>query len=61
MDTNQPAILSARTLLRLPVDSGRRFPEEWEITARRMAVVHGAAVAHDTEPAGAPRLDTPDD
>lgn len=59
MAPDQPAIAATRSLLKLPAESGARFPEEWQIVARRMEVVHATSVSHEIEPAGAPRLDTP--
>jgi hypothetical protein len=61
MASDQTAITSVRLLLHLPTETGERFPEEWKIVAHWVEVVHGTPVSHDTEPAGAPRLDVPDD
>lgn len=57
MELDQPAIAGMRALLKLPADSGERFPEEWKIVGGRVDVVHTTPVSHDVEPAGAPRLD----
>jgi hypothetical protein len=57
MESDQAAIAITRALIKLPAKAGQRFAEEWTIVARRVEVVHGAPVPHDTEPAGAPRLD----
>jgi hypothetical protein len=59
MESDQPAIAGTRMLLKLPAESGARFPEEWRIVARRVEVVHATSVSHEIEPAGAPRLDAP--
>lgn len=59
MEPEQAAIARTRMLLKLPAESGARFPEEWKIVARRVDVVHATLVSHDIEPAGAPRLDVP--
>jgi hypothetical protein len=56
MDSDRPAITWTRTLLDLPEDTGERFADEWEIVRRRIEMVHGVPLSHDTEPAGAPRL-----
>jgi hypothetical protein len=61
MESDQAAIARTRALLKLPVESGHRFAEEWAIVRRHVEIVHGAPVSHDTEPAGAPRLDVPHD
>ncbi len=58
MDSDRPAVAWTRALLDLPEDSGERFPEEWAIVRRRIEMVHGVRLSHDTEPAGAPRLAT---
>ncbi len=51
---------SMRTLLNLPDARGALFDEEMERTRRRIEAVHRAPVSHETEPAGAPRLQPPD-
>ena len=61
MEPDQPAIAGIRALLKLTAGAGERLPEEWKIVGRRIEVVHDTAVSHDTEPAGAPRLDAPDE
>jgi hypothetical protein len=48
-----------RSLLKLPAEVGERFAEEWKTVARRIERVHTVPVSHDTEPAGAPRLERP--
>jgi len=49
-----------RALLALPDERGALFDEEMARTRRRIDAVHRAAVSHDTEPAGAPRLQPSD-
>jgi hypothetical protein len=61
MASNQTAIAWIRRLLELPVGSGERFPEEWQTVERRVDTVHRTPVSHEIEPAGAPRLDVPDE
>lgn len=56
---SEPVIARVRALLRLSAESGDRLPEEWTVVARRVGIIHDAAVSHDVEPAGAPRLDIP--
>ena len=56
MESDRPITAGTRALLRLPATSGERFPEEWKIVARRIEAVQTHPVSHDTEPAGAPRL-----
>jgi hypothetical protein len=56
MDPDRASVASTRELLRLPQESGDRFAEEWMVVRRRIEVVHGVPVSHETEPAGAPRL-----
>lgn len=58
MPLDQAAIAWIHELLKLPAACGPRFPEEWNIVARRVEAVHETPVSHETEPAGAPRLDT---
>jgi hypothetical protein len=59
MDPDRSVIAWTRALLGLPAEAGERFSEEWTAVARRIEIVHGLRVSHDTEPAGAPRLDAP--
>jgi hypothetical protein len=59
--TDQAPIAWTRTALRLPAESGRRFPEEWKIVERRVETVHATPVSYEIEPAGAPRLGGPDE
>jgi len=61
MEPAQPAIAQIRTLLNLSAESGERLSEEWKLVARRVALVHKLQVSHDIDPAGAPRLDVPDE
>ncbi len=61
MASIQAAIAWTRTLLKLPAEPGQRFPEEWKIVERRVETVHRTPVSHEIEPAGAPRLDVPDE
>ena len=61
MAPNQAAIAWTRTLLELSAGSGDRFQEEWKIVERRVDTVHRTPVSHEIEPAGAPRLDVPDE
>jgi hypothetical protein len=61
MGTDQASIAWTRTVLRLPAESGQRFPEEWTIVERRVETVHGTPVSFEIEPAGAPRLEVPDE
>jgi hypothetical protein len=61
VEPDRTAIIWTRTLLGLSTPLGGRFPEEWKIVKHRVEVVHQAAVSHDVEPAGAPRLDVPDE
>lgn len=61
MASHQAAVAWTRTLLELPAGSGERFPEEWQIIERRVDIVHRTPVSHEIEPAGAPRLDVPDE
>lgn len=61
MGTDRAAIAWTRTVLTLPVEFGERFPEEWKIVERRVGAVHGTPVSYEIEPAGAPRLDAPDE
>jgi len=61
MESDQAAIARTRALIKLPAEAGQRFAEEWTSVARRVEVVHGTPVPHETEPAGAPRLDVPDE
>jgi hypothetical protein len=51
---------SIRTLLNLPDTRGALFDEEMERTRGRIEAVHRAPVSYETEPAGAPRLLSPD-
>ena len=59
MESDRPVTVHIRTLLRLPAESGERLPEEWGVVVRRVEVIHDLPVSHDTDPAGAPRLDVP--
>ncbi len=61
MEPEGPVIIWTRSLLRLPAATGERFAEEWKSVRRRVEVVHATAASHDVEPAGAPRLDAPDE
>jgi len=61
MAPHQAAIAWTRILLELPAGSGDRFQEEWKIVERRVDTVHRTPVSHEIEPAGAPRLDVPDE
>ncbi len=56
MDRDISPVAAMRTLLALPDERGALFDEEMARTRRRIDAVHRAAVSHDTEPAGAPRL-----
>jgi hypothetical protein len=47
--------------MRLPADTGARFPDEWAEVLRRIESVHSFPVPHDAEPAGGPRLESPDE
>ncbi len=58
MDPEPTAVTWTRTLLKLPVETGERFNDEWQIVRRRIEAVHGVSLSNDTEPAGAPRLET---
>ena len=58
MELDRPVISWTRALVGLPADSGERFPDEWTEVRRRVEAVHGHPVARETEPAGAPRLET---
>ena len=55
------AVAWMRALLNLAPDTGERFPEEWAVIERRIESVHSLPVPHDAEPAGAPRLERPDE
>ncbi len=61
MDLEPAAVTWARTLLKLPVETGERFTDEWQIVRRRIEAVHGVSLSNETEPAGAPRLETRDE
>lgn len=47
-----------RALLNLPFTTGERFADEWMVVRRRIESVHGISLPRETEPAGAPRLQT---
>ena len=59
MESDHAAIANSRALLKLPGEPGPGFAEEWATVRRQVEVVSDALVSHDTEPAGAPRLDVP--
>lgn len=61
MGLEPAAVTWTRTLLRLPAESGERFLDEWKVVRRRIEAVHGVSVSNETEPAGAPRLETRDE
>jgi hypothetical protein len=61
METGRSALTWIRALLKLAADTGERFPEEWAVIERRIESVHSLPVPHDAEPAGAPRLERPDE
>ncbi len=61
MDPEPAAVTWARTLLNLPVETGERFNDEWQIVRRRIEAVHAVSLSNETEPAGAPRLETADE
>ncbi|HLN13172.1 MAG TPA: hypothetical protein VK587_08275 [bacterium] len=56
MDRDTSRVVELRTLLALPDERGALFDDEMARTRRRIDAVHRAAVSHNTEPAGAPRL-----
>lgn len=61
MEPDRSMLARTRSLLKLPAEAGERFPEEWQIVARRIETVHALPISHHTEPAGAPRLEAPDE
>ncbi len=61
MDLDRSAVVWTRALLALPPESGSRFPDEWKIVQQRIELVHGVALPRETEPAGAPRLESRDE
>jgi len=58
MDLDPSVVAWTRALLTLPAERGVHFAEEWDAVKRRIEAVHRAPVTHETEPAGAPRLQT---
>jgi len=58
MEPDQHAVTWTRALLRLPADTGGRFPDEWAAVKRRIESVHSLTVPYDAEPAGGPRLES---
>ena len=61
METDQRAVTWTHGLMRLPADTGERFPDEWAAVKRRIESVHSLPVPYDAEPAGGPRLESLDD
>ncbi len=61
MNPEQAAVTWIRTLLNLPAQSGERLNDEWQIVRRRIEAVHGVSLSNETDPAGAPRLETMDE
>jgi hypothetical protein len=61
MEPDRLVVAWTRALLRLPADTGERFPDEWAEVRRRIEYVHSFPVPHDAEPAGGPRLESPDE
>jgi hypothetical protein len=61
MEPDRLVVTWTRTLLRLPAETGERFPDEWAAVRRRIESVHSLSIPYDAEPAGGPRLESLDD
>jgi len=48
-------------LLKLPTETGERFPDEWGAVRHHIERVHSFPVPYDAEPAGGPRLESLDE